>query len=104
MVPAMTAREKIARAAAALVIEKAVPAVVPLGAGKATSAAGGQADPGWDPAGIRDAAVGGVADVTTGAPATGAMASGAPATDARRDSGIGAAVAGRIVTTAVAAR
>jgi hypothetical protein len=154
MVPAMTAREKIARAAAALVIEKAVPAVVPLGAGKATSAAGGQAGPGWDPAGIRNvaviasvagsggrviraavtipgtarhavtrlvivsanrsvgvrheapmvvattpAAVGGVADVTTGAPANAATA-----TDARRNNGIGAATAGRIVTTAVAAR
>jgi hypothetical protein len=159
MVPAMTAREKIARAAAELVIEKAVPAVVLLGAGKATSAAGGQADPGWDPAGIRNAAViasvagpggrairaavtmpgtarhavtrprivsanrsvgvrhaaprsgaprvvattpaavGEAADVTTGD-----SVNAAPATDARRNSGIGAAAPGRIVTTAVAAR
>src|SRR5918992_5243265 len=57
MVPAMTAREKIARAALELMIEKAVPAVVLLGVGRATSAAEGQADPGWDPAGIRNAAV-----------------------------------------------
>jgi hypothetical protein len=159
MVPAMTAREKIARAAAELVIEKAVPAVVLLGAGKATSAAGGLADPGWDPAGIRNAAViasaagsggraigaaetmpgtarhavirqvivsanrsvggrhaaptsaaprvvattpaavGGVADVTTGD-----SANAAPETDARRNNGSGTAAAGRIVTTAVVAR
>ncbi len=159
MVPAMTAREKIARAAAELVIEKDVPAVVPLGAGKVTSAAGGQADRGRDPAGIRNAAViasvagsggrairaaetmpgtarhavtrlaivsanrsvgvrraaptsaapkavattpaavAGVADVTTGD-----SASAAPATDARPNNGIGAAAAGRIGTTAVAAR
>jgi hypothetical protein len=52
MVPAMTARdEKIATAAAEPTIEKVAPAGVRLGAGRATSAAGGRVDLGSDPAG-----------------------------------------------------
>jgi hypothetical protein len=53
MVPAMTAREKIAIAAAVEpVIEKAGPAEARHEAGRATSVAGERARGGWDPAGM----------------------------------------------------
>jgi hypothetical protein len=55
MVPAMTAREKIARAAAVRMIEKVAPAAVRRGAGNPTGVAGRLASPGRERAGPRRA-------------------------------------------------
>jgi hypothetical protein len=71
----MTAREKIARAAAEPLIERAAPAAMRPGAGK--SAAGVRADLDWDPAGTQNAAPDGtpIATRDANAAATGGKAS-----------------------------
>jgi hypothetical protein len=87
MVPATTARVKIASAPLPM-IEKFVPTGMPLGAVRATSVAGGREDPGWDPAGTRNARPSARRDAS--APDTGGRAMSAEAAtpaSGRRETG-----------------
>src|SRR5215207_8381986 len=102
MVPAMTAREKIATAAGKTMIGMPAPAGVRREADRATSAAAGRARHGSDPAGTLIATRAATAMARPGATAAGSdgrartVVSTVEATGDRRNSGIDVVAAARI--------